>query len=116
MDVLIVGSGGREHALAWKLKQSPKVKNIFVAPGNAGAAEIATNINISKTAEIIKWLKKNKIDLVVIGPDEHLADGLIDKLKKLNIPVFGPTKSAAKIEWSKSFSKQFMKEGCNSKL
>ena len=110
MDILIIGSGGREHALAWKLKKSPKIKNIFIAPGNAGTSQIGFNIPISKTEEIIEWLKKNRIDLVIVGPDEHLAEGIVDTLEKLNISVFGPTKAAAEIEWSKSFAKQFMKE------
>lgn len=110
MDILIVGSGGREHALTWKLKQSSKIKNIFVAPGNPGTAAIAQNISLHTSNEIVEWLKSNPVDLVVIGPDNFLADGLVDKIKEIGIKVFGPTKAAAQIEWSKSFAKQFMKE------
>lgn len=110
MDILITGSGGREHALAWKLKRSAKVSKIFVAPGNAGTAQVAENISASKTEEIIEWIKNNPIDLVIVGPDDHLAEGIVDKLEKLGIAVFGPTQAAAEIEWSKSFAKQFMKE------
>lgn len=110
MNILIVGSGGREHALAWKLKQSPKIEHIFVAPGNAGTSQIAENINISKTEDIVAWIRNNPVDLVVVGPDEYLAEGLVDELEALNIRVFGPTKTAAEIEWSKSFAKQFMKD------
>lgn len=110
MDILVIGGGAREHALTQKLKQSPKVRNIFVAPGNAGTLKLAINIPISKTEEIIKWLKENKMDLVVVGPDKHLAEGIVDKLQELNIPVFGPTKNAAEIEWSKAFAKDFMKK------
>ncbi len=110
MNVLIVGNGGREHALAWKLKQSPKVKNIFVAPGNAGTAKIAQNINAQTTAEILDWVKNNPIDLVIIGPDNYLAEGIVDELQKLKVPAFGPTKVAAEIEWSKVFAKQLMRE------
>ena len=110
MDILIVGGGGREHALAWKIKQSPKAGNIFIAPGNAGTAQIGLNLLISKTEEIIDWLKENKVDLVVVGPDNYLAEGITDEIQKLGIPVFGPTKDAAEIEWSKSFAKEFMKE------
>jgi len=110
MKILVIGSGGRENALVWKLKQSPKVSEIFVAPGNPGTKDIATNLPIFKTEEIIEWLKSNPMDLVVVGPDNFLAEGIVDEINKLNIPVFGPTKSASEIEWSKSFAKQFMKE------
>src|SRR3989344_317228 len=110
MDILIVGGGGSEHALVWKIKQSPKAGNIFIAPGNAGTAQIGLNLLISKTEEIIDWLKENKVDLVVVGPDNYLAEGITDEIQKLGIPVFGPTKDAAEIEWSKSFAKEFMKE------
>ncbi len=110
MDILVIGGGGREHALVWKLKQSPKVKNMYVAPGNAGTASIAKNIPLVKTNEIIDWLKKHKVDLVVVGSDSYLAEGIVDKIQRLKIPVFGPTKAAAKIEWSKSFAKKFMDE------
>ena len=110
MNILIIGSGGREHALAWKIKQSKHVKNIFVAPGNAGTSSIAGNLPLTKKDDIIKWLKSNSIDLVIVGPDNYLADGLVDSLEALGIPVFGPTKAAAEIEWSKAFAKQFMKE------
>jgi phosphoribosylamine--glycine ligase len=112
MKILIVGSGGREHALAWKIKQSPKVEELFIAPGNPGTAKLGTNIQITKTEEIIDWLKENKVDLVLIGPDNYLADGIVDEIQKMGIKVFGPTKDASEIEWSKSFAKQFMqKEG-----
>lgn len=110
MKVLVVGGGGREHALVWKLKQSRKVKEIYVAPGNPGTASLGTNISARTSNEILDWVKQNKVDLVVIGPDNHLAEGLTDELQKLNIAVFGPTKSAAEIEWSKSYAKQFMQE------
>ncbi len=122
MNILITGSGGREHALAWKIRQNKAVDKIFMAPGNAGTALIATNVSVSTTDEIIEWAKgKNavsaasvdaaeRIDLVIIGPDDHLAEGLVDRLTELGIPTFGPTKAAAQIEWSKAFAKQFMKE------
>src|SRR3989338_4829479 len=108
MDILVVGGGGREHALAWKLKQSPKVKNLFIAPGNAGTASVATTIEASKTAEIVAWLTEHPVDLVIGAPDAYLADGLMDEIQKLGIPTFGPTKAAAEIEWSKSFAKDLM--------
>lgn len=110
MDILVIGNGGREHALIWKLKQSPKVHNIFVLSGNAGTSELAKNIPLSKTDDIVNWVKKNHVDLVIVGPDSYLAEGIVDKLQKLNVPVFGPTKASAEIEWSKSFAKQFMRE------
>lgn len=110
MDILIVGSGGREHALTWKLKQSPKVKTIYVAPGNGGTAQIAQNIFAQTTDEVITWLKQNLVDLVVIGPDSSLAEGIVDKIQNMGIKVFGPTKDAAEIESSKAFAKQFMLE------
>ncbi len=110
MNILVIGSGGREHALVWKLKQSPKVENIFVAPGNGGTAQIATNIPCVYTDEILLWLKDNPVDLVVIAPDNYLAEGLADELQTLGIPAFGPTRAASEIEWSKSFAKKFMKE------
>jgi len=110
MSILIIGSGGREHALGWKLKQSKKVKKIYFSPGNAGTGEIGVNIKINNSnhPKVISWIKKNKIDLVIIGPDQYLAEGLADSLQKKNIKVFGPTKKASEIEWSKSFAKQFM--------
>ena len=110
MKVLIVGSGGREHALTWKLKQSPKVEKIFIAPGNAGTALIGENVHVRTSDEILSWLRQNPIDFVVIGPDSFLAEGLTDSIQELKIPVFGPTKAAAEIEWSKSYAKQFMRE------
>ncbi len=110
MNILVVGSGGREHALVWKLRQSSRVKNIFVSPGNAGTSLGATNIPISETNEIINWLKENPVDLVIIGPDNYLAEGIVDKVQEMGIMVFGPTKAAAEIEWSKSFAKQLMQE------
>src|SRR3989344_2150970 len=108
MKVLIVGSGGREHALAWKLKQSPRVTKIFIAPGNAGTALCGENVEAKTSDEILNWLKQNKVNLVVIGPDSYLREGLTDAIQKIGVSVFGPTKAAAEIEWSKSYAKQFM--------
>ncbi|MEK7531554.1 MAG: phosphoribosylamine--glycine ligase [Patescibacteria group bacterium] len=110
MKVLIVGSGGREHALAWKISESPKVQKIFIAPGNAGTTLVGENVKLFTGDEIIEWLKKNSVDLVVIGPDNYLAEGLTDRIRALKISVFGPTKKASEIEWSKSFAKELMQE------
>jgi phosphoribosylamine--glycine ligase len=108
--VLIIGSGGREHALGWKLKQSPKVEKIYFAPGNAGTAQIGENIDISAldVEGLVKFAKTNKIDLTVVGPDDALAKGVVDTFKENNLMIFGPTKKAAQIEWSKAFSKNLM--------
>ncbi|HCR52653.1 TPA: phosphoribosylamine--glycine ligase [Candidatus Kaiserbacteria bacterium] len=110
MNILVIGSGGREHALAWKLKQSPRVKKIFTAPGNPGTAELGENISvdISDHQAIIECVKKKEINLVVVGPDDALALGIVNSLQGEKIKVFGPTKEAAEIEWSKSFAKDLL--------
>lgn len=110
LKILVIGSGGREHALVWKLKNSEKVSEIFVAPGNTGTFAMATNVALSNQLEILQWLKNNRVDLVVVGPDDYLATGIVDEVQKLEIPVFGPTKAASEIEWSKSFAKEIMKQ------
>lgn len=111
MNILILGSGGREHALAWKLKQSPRIQNIFIAPGNAGTSTVGENISLDifNHQAVINFSKENRIDLVVIGPDDVLASGLINSLRNSGIKAFGPTKEASEIEWSKSFAKNLMK-------
>lgn len=110
--VLIIGSGGREHTLAWKILQSSNVGKVFVCPGNAGTFNLskAENIElpINNHNAISNWCIDNSIDLVVIGPEAPLADGLCNNLKSRSILCFGPTKEAAQIESSKLFSKEFM--------
>jgi phosphoribosylamine---glycine ligase len=110
MKVLVVGGGGREHALAWKLRQSAKVADVYIAPGNAGTALVGTSVSARTSEEILAWITKHAVDLVVVGPDEYLAAGLTDDIRALGIPVFGPSKFAAEIEWSKAYAKQFMEE------
>jgi len=112
MKVLIVGQGGREHVLAWKLRQSPRVREVFVAPGNAGTAEDATNVDIAATDldGLAKFAAKEQIGLTVIGPEAPLVAGLADVLRKQGRLVFGPSKAAAELEGSKAFSKQFMRQ------
>ena len=111
MKVLVVGGGGREHALAWKLAQSPKVQAVFVAPGNGGTAldNRLKNINITDAAELRAWAATEKIALTVVGPEQPLAAGIVDEFRAHGLRVFGPTKAAAQLESSKAFSKAFMK-------
>lgn len=110
MNILIIGSGGREHALGWKIKKSPKCDQIYFSPGNGGTEKIGENVKIdfSDHQNVISFCKDNNIDLVVVAPDDYLADGLVNSLQKENIPAFGPTKESAKIEWSKDYAKNFM--------
>jgi phosphoribosylamine--glycine ligase len=110
MKVMVIGCGAREHTLVWKLSQSKMVKDIFVAPGNAGTAQIAKNLDISPTNldALAGAAKDNKIDLVVVGPEAPLAAGIVDSLQSLGIAAFGPTKEAALIESSKVFAKMLM--------
>ena len=110
VKLLVIGSGGREHALAWKLKQSPAVDRIFCAPGNAGTEALAENIAIKATdlPALARFAKENRIDLTVVGPDDPLAAGIVDLFQSENLRVFGPTKSAARLESSKIFAKELM--------
>jgi len=111
MKILVIGSGGREHALVWKLKQSPRVSEIFCAPGNAGIGSIARNVSIPITAqqELVDFAKKENIGLTVVGPDDALAAGIVDLFKAHGLRIFGPTKAGSQFEWSKIYSKEFMK-------
>ncbi len=111
MKVLVIGGGGREHALAWKLSQSKKVEEIFVAPGNAGTELIATNVAIESTQieKLVEFALASSIDLTIVGMDNSLALGVVDAFESKGLKIFGPSKYAAQIESSKSFSKQMMK-------
>ncbi len=111
MNILVIGGGGREHALAWKLAQSPKVQMIYVAPGNGGTAtdERLHNIDITDVVELRKWAQANKIALTLVGPEVPLAAGVVDEFRAHSMRIFGPTKAAAQLESSKAFSKAFMK-------
>lgn len=108
MRVLIVGSGGREHALAWKIAQSPRLTELFVAPGNAGTVNYNVDIAADDTGAIVAFATARKIDLVIVGPEAPLAAGLADALERAGIKAFGPLRTAAEIESSKAFSKAFM--------
>lgn len=112
MKVLVVGSGGREHALVWKLAQSPDVTEIYCAPGNGGIGETAVLVPASATDidGIVSFSKERRIDLVVVAPDDPLAMGMVDALEEAGIPAFGPRKNAALIESSKVFAKELMKK------
>ncbi len=111
MKVLVIGGGGREHAMAWKLNGSPKVSKVFVAPGNGGTALNAdfVNVPISDPAELRAWAQNEKINLTVVGPEAPLAAGVVDEFRAHGMRIFGPTKAAAQLESSKAFSKDFMK-------
>lgn len=108
MNVLIIGSGGREHALAWALKKSPLLKNLFIAPGNAGTTSVAENVllAISNPHDVVEFCEEEEIDLVVIGPEAPLAAGLTDALEAEGLNVFGPSQKAAQVESSKGFTKR----------
>src|SRR5215216_795118 len=110
MKVLVVGGGGREHALAWKMAQSPKVQAVYVAPGNGGTALDGrlVNVPIADIAELRKWAISEKIALTVVGPEAPLAAGVVDDFRAHGLRVFGPTQAAAQLESSKAFSKAFM--------
>ncbi len=116
MNILLIGSGGREHALAWKMAQSPKISTLYIAPGNAGTASVGENLNINVLdfQAVKQTVLEKRIDMVVIGPEDPLVKGIVDffenddKLK--DIPVIGPNKTAAQLEGSKDFSKKFMEK------
>ncbi|MDD5634761.1 MAG: phosphoribosylamine--glycine ligase, partial [Candidatus Omnitrophica bacterium] len=110
MNILVIGSGGREHALCWKLKQSKRVKDIYCAPGNGGTASLVINVDLKivdhKT--VIKFCKEKGIELVIVGPEVPLAMGITDDLEAGGIKVFGPSYAASRMESSKIFAKELM--------
>ena len=112
-NILVIGQGGREHAIAWKISKSPKVQNVFVCPGNAGTA-LEKNIeniyiDISDTTSLLDFVKKNNIFMTIIGPEGPLVNGIVNKFTEQGLKIFGPTKEHAILEGSKVFSKEFMK-------
>ena len=111
MKILVIGAGGREHALAWKLSQSPKVQQVYVAPGNGGTQLSANlkNVAITDLVALRDWALKEKIALTVVGPEQPLAAGVVDDFRAHGLRIFGPTQAAAQLESSKAFSKNFMK-------
>ena len=112
MKIAIIGSGGREHAFASTISKSPNIKEIFCIPGNAGTSQIATNVelDINEFDKIYKFINDNSVDLVVVGPEQPLVNGIVDYLEKLNIKVFGPNKIASQLEGSKIFTKKLCQE------
>ena len=112
MNVLIIGNGGREHALAWKIAQSPRVRQIFVAPGNAGTLQCAQNVDIATSDfdRLIKFAKQNDVKLTIVGPEAPLSAGIVDAFRKENLKIFGPNKAAAQLEGSKGYTKDLCRE------
>ncbi len=112
MKVLVVGNGGREHALAWKLSQSPRVERVFVAPGNAGTARDAENVDIpaGDFRRLIEFARQNSVGLTVVGPEAPLADGIVDAFEAEKLRIFGPSKAAAELEASKAFCKDLLRD------
>ena len=110
MKLLVIGAGGREHALAWKLASSPRVQKVFVAPGNGGTATEngAQNVPLSGTPELIDFCRREHIHLTVVGPEAPLAEGVVDAFREAGLKIFGPTRAAAQLESSKDFAKRFM--------
>src|SRR6185436_14475991 len=110
MKLLVIGSGGREHAIAWKLAQSAKVQKVFIAPGNGGTAREGglENVALAEVADLITFAKKEGIYLTVVGPEAALAAGAVDAFREAGLRIFGPTRAAAQLESSKDFAKSFM--------
>jgi phosphoribosylamine--glycine ligase len=109
--VLVMGSGGREHALAWKLSQSPQIEKIYAAPGNSGTAQVGENVAIvaEDVEKLVEFAKANRIDFTIVGPDDALAAGVVDAFQKAGLKIFGPPAAAARLESSKAFAKEFMR-------
>ena len=109
--VLVTGSGGREHALAWKLSQSPQIEKIYAAPGNSGTAQLGENVAIAAedVEKLVEFAKTNQIDFTIVGPDDALAAGVVDAFQKAGLKIFGPPAAAARLESSKAFAKEFMR-------
>src|SRR5438552_7234713 len=110
MNVLVIGGGGREHAMAWKLAQSPRAARIFVAPGNAGTGREPglTNVAYSSIPDLVAFARRERVGLTVVGPEAPLAAGVVDAFRAAGLRIFGPTRAAAQLESSKDFAKTFM--------
>ena len=112
MKILVIGSGGREHALVWKLHQSPRVKKIYCAPGNAGTSKYATNVDIKSNdvKGLVKFALQQKVDLTIVGPEDPLTLGVVDLFEEKGLRIYGPSAAAAVLEGSKVFTKDFLKK------
>lgn len=112
MKILVVGSGGREHALAWKMSQNKTIEKIYCAPGNAGTEmiDVVENVNVNTMDEIVEFASVNSIDFTIVGSEEMLVDGIVDRFKEKGLTIFGPDKKAALLEGSKAYAKEFMKK------
>lgn len=110
MKVLIIGGGGREHALAWKICQSPRITRVYVAPGNAGTAAEpqVENVALGSIDALVAFARENDVGMTIVGPEAPLAEGVVDAFRAADLPIFGPTKQAAQLEASKDFCKQFL--------
>ena len=111
-NVLLIGNGSRENALAWKISQSEKLEKLYIAPGNPGTAGFGENVNIqvADISALADFAQKNNVDLTVVGPEEPLSLGIVDEFQKRDLKIWGPSKAAAQIESSKAFSKELMKK------
>src|SRR5271166_4208283 len=112
MRVLVIGSGAREHALCWAICRSPLLTKLYCAPGNAGTSRIAENIRLNPMDSVacVSWAQDNRIDLTIVGPDDPLANGIVDHFLAAGQKIFGPTRAAARIESSKGWAKQLMQD------
>ena len=111
LRVLVIGNGGREHALCWAIANSGQVEKVYCAPGNAGIADVAEIVEIKATdiAQLAEFARRERIDLTVVGPEAPLVEGIVDRFQDMKLRVFGPTKAAARLEGSKAFAKEFMR-------
>src|SRR2546421_4113933 len=109
MNVLVIGGGGREHALAWKIAQSRRVTKVFVAPGNAGTSHERelSNVALTSIADLVAFAERESVSMTVVGPETLLADGVVDAFRASRLKIFGPTQAAARLESSKDFAKVF---------
>ena len=109
MNILVIGGGGREHALVWKIRQNPNVNTIYCAPGNAGISQIAScvDIDVNDIKNLLHFAKKYDVALTVVGPEAPLVDGIVDQFEEAGLSIFGPTKAAAALEGSKAYAKSF---------